>query len=548
MQIKFHPVFTLFFLILAACGGATDKMATPDKGEPDVYTDGIETIQNPDMLKATIDFKPGSTKLDTQQLQKIANYNATLNTLNINTMELGVLTDADDNTEALSKQRADVVREALLNLGDDSRSIANTSDTTTSTTPSTQANSIEITAIADKKMSDCQEQGLKDDYSSKPTRRLFDCVSVFYGTNRLRQSNLQNPYGPAPIPADDNIKLGKIIVTLPSKHKPGAKVKKLDEDEEYPTQKERGKFFTVWDWQDEDELTDEAFKLLARHQIKETGPYKNQAFVFIHGFNVNFRNAAFRTAQIKADIEFDGPAFLFSWPSNGSTSQYLSDQDDADLSARRLMEYLQMIRTGVGSGTKIHIIAHSMGNRVFAQTLRNMKDLPPDQQVDFDVAVFASADLSARLFEEWVVNTVTETTDSGKAAINRAMIYSTKDDKALGFSSFLRQSGEIPFERVGLIKNDTPSIFGAPFETIDLTNIKSNILTFSKLQVNNKFSTNHSKYVESLPTVCHIGQIFRGGDITKSNDTGNIARQEIDGKTYWTMEKQNALAKRCVWE
>lgn len=44
---------------------------------------------------------------------------------------------------------------------------------------------------------------------------------------------------------------------------------------------------------------------------------KKQAFVFVHGFNVTFEEAAWRTAQMAYDLAFDGAPMFYSWPSRG---------------------------------------------------------------------------------------------------------------------------------------------------------------------------------------------------------------------------------------
>lgn len=40
------------------------------------------------------------------------------------------------------------------------------------------------------------------------------------------------------------------------------------------------------------------------------------AFVFVHGFNVSFEDAALRTAQLAYDLDFDGAPLMYSWPSS----------------------------------------------------------------------------------------------------------------------------------------------------------------------------------------------------------------------------------------
>jgi esterase/lipase superfamily enzyme len=47
------------------------------------------------------------------------------------------------------------------------------------------------------------------------------------------------------------------------------------------------------------------------------------AFVFIHGYNVSFEDAARRTGQIVFDLHFVGAPIFYSWPSNGKVADYL---------------------------------------------------------------------------------------------------------------------------------------------------------------------------------------------------------------------------------
>ena len=70
-----------------------------------------------------------------------------------------------------------------------------------------------------------------------------------------------------------------------------------------------------------------------------------------------------RTAQFKTDLDVKGPAFFFFWPSNGNPKQYLSDQQDADISAKNLAKLLRLVKESVGEDTSLNIVAHSMGHR-----------------------------------------------------------------------------------------------------------------------------------------------------------------------------------------
>jgi type VI secretion system ImpA family protein len=51
------------------------------------------------------------------------------------------------------------------------------------------------------------------------------------------------------------------------------------------------------------------------------------AFVFIHGYNVSFEDAARRTGQIAFDLQFVGAPIFYSWPSHGKLADYVTGSD-----------------------------------------------------------------------------------------------------------------------------------------------------------------------------------------------------------------------------
>ena len=102
-------------------------------------------------------------------------------------------------------------------------------------------------------------------------------------------------------------------------------------------------------------------------------PFQKQVFVFVPGFNVSFENALRRTAQIAYDVDFDGAAVLFSWPSGSGLMSYLySSEQNAGRPANQLMAFLEKFVAQTGA-TKIHLIAHSMGSVVLLDTLEKIK-------------------------------------------------------------------------------------------------------------------------------------------------------------------------------
>jgi esterase/lipase superfamily enzyme len=123
---------------------------------------------------------------------------------------------------------------------------------------------------------------------------------------------------------------------------------------------------------------------------------KHQALIFVHGYNTRFEDAVFRFAQIIHDSGTSAVPVLFTWPSRGKFLHYGYDHESASYSRDALENVLRYLDQDRNVG-EISILAHSMGNWVALEALRQMairdKRIPakitnvmlaaPD--VDFDV-------------------------------------------------------------------------------------------------------------------------------------------------------------------
>ncbi len=145
-------------------------------------------------------------------------------------------------------------------------------------------------------------------------------------------------------------------------------------------------------------------------------------FVFIHGYNVTFTEAAQRTAQMAFDLQFRGVPLFYSWPSRGTLSGYGSDLLSADASAKPLSEFLTRIASETGA-RQIHLIAHSLGNRALTGALAQLGQTP-NPPVRFNQVVFAAPDLDAGQF-------ATDIAPKIQPVVDRVTIYSSGSDLAL---------------------------------------------------------------------------------------------------------------------
>ena len=349
-----------------------------------------------------------------------------------------------------------------------------------------------------KRLNDCEKS---DEVSEK-----YACVSLLYGTNRVAGTPF---YGNAPQPQEKGTKLGEVVVSIPNNHQIGKDIRGASGPVGNKATRIREQEYALWD---EDnailELEEDLFKKYARFQLEQSN--RRSSFVFIHGFNVPFQNAAYNAAQLKTDLKFEGPVFFYSWPSNGNKTQYLSDQQDADVSAEHLAEFLKIVKDAVGTDTEIHIIAHSMGNRVLGQALSTLRKDLKFQKPLFKTGVFASADLDENLFRSWIVGP-----QNSKPLFESSLIYVTDDDRALQVSKKILalrcDDGDRKY-RVGLVtKRNTCksnrrrySIFGSNFSTIDLSDEPGE-------KIFKIFGKNHNKYTKSPKIICHLNRIFDGG-------------------------------------
>ena len=385
--------------------------------------------------------------------------------------------------------------------------------------------------------------------SASNPRHGFVCVPVMYGTNRTPDpGGGENRFGPR-LAADGetciseevcNVSLGVATVTVPRRREgaAGSPIKTLRSPTAIATDRDRANKFTLWDIDPLDDPT--AFAAVARGYLEDAEDFENQAFVFVHGFNMEFRDAAFRTAQIAFDTGFDGPTFFFSWPANGDVLDYLSDQDDADVSVDELMAFLRLVRLSVEPDTRIHLIAHSMGTRLTAQTLARLDDQGFfDTHRGFDVVVFAAGDLDAKLFREWVGRDI-------DAMAENVTLFASKRDVAVATSNVLRQISSMwkdsvsdPKERIGLADEFRgPSVF-PDMTTIDLTAAgEPGILGFRDF--------NHDDYVGDAELMADLACQFQGDDRAPSDRSPKFVRAvRPDAEIYWRYEPRTDGEAAC---
>ena len=155
----------------------------------------------------------------------------------------------------------------------------------------------------------------------------------------------------------------------------------------------------------------------------EASPQK-ECFVFLHGYNNSFDDSAKRTAQLWYDLKFPGAPIFFSWPSQGNRAGYTFDENNAEWAQADFERFLQELhaRTKV---KRIHIIAHSMGNRILARTLERFaaRGALAGEKCKIQEIVLAAPDIDA--------GTLRRIAPDFTQQKPRVTLYASKNDAAL---------------------------------------------------------------------------------------------------------------------
>lgn len=195
------------------------------------------------------------------------------------------------------------------------------------------------------------------------------------------------------------------------------------------------------------------------------GSADGASLLFIHGYNVSFEDAVFRTAQLAVDLKFRGAPISFSWPSYADPVKYTFDEQNAEVSIPALRELLEDLANRSGA-KRIHIVAHSMGNRVLAGALRSMS---PEARVKnkamFREVVLAAPDIDSRVFQSQVLPHIQDNTQ-------HCTLYASSRDRALMMSRYFHN-----YQRLG--ETEPQLIVASGMDTIDASMVDTSLLGHS---------------------------------------------------------------------
>jgi esterase/lipase superfamily enzyme len=212
--------------------------------------------------------------------------------------------------------------------------------------------------------------------------------------------------------------------------------------------------------------------------------------IFVHGFNNRFEDAVFRFAQIAHDSNMEAVPVLFTWPSRGSLLAYGYDRESTNYSRDALELLLQVLARDPSVG-EVSILAHSMGNWVTMEALRQMSIRNGRIAPKIRNVMMAAPDVDVDVFRVQI-----EQMGTPRPSFT---LFVSQDDRALAVSR--RVWGDVA--RLGAIDPETE-----PYKT-ELANYGITVIDLTKLKADD--ATHHSKFAQSPEIVQLIGTRLASG-------------------------------------
>ncbi len=336
---------------------------------------------------------------------------------------------------------------------------------------------------------------VKKDFSVK--NEDGQTCTVFYGTNREPNDNcdLSKGYGNE---RANKLHLGSCTVNVPRDRKKGEltgslwqKIRHFDADYG-DIELETLKAYE----------SDDFWKTISA-LLSPLQPEEQEALLFIHGFNTSFEAAAIRATQISVDLEHKGVTAFFSWASKGRALSYLSDEATVQYSEKHLTEFLTDFAQKSGA-KRIHIIAHSMGNRALLEAVNRIKRNNP--KIKFGQIILAAPDVDADVFEEL--------SEAYTQLSEQTTLYISKRDKAVGMSKWLHSHSRAGF---------TPPV--CVVEKINTIEVEDSV------------------------NILELGHGYFAGQTRLLEDMKKLISLNLDANNRGeTLQLQKATASHCYWK
>jgi esterase/lipase superfamily enzyme len=234
---------------------------------------------------------------------------------------------------------------------------------------------------------------------------------------------------------------------------------------------------------------------------------RSDAFLFVHGYNVTFAEAARRAAQIAYDLAFPGIPMMYSWPSEGAVLRYLVDENNVRWSTAKFLEWLKLALSSYGL-SRVHIIAHSMGNRLVAEALSQLNTAElPTHAASLSHVVLAAPDIDAGVFADLA--------KLFHSRAERVTLYASSKDVALRLARQLARYPRAGQSGPGLVVIDG-------VDTVDATDLDTGFMS-------------HSFVADNTSVLSDVYDLLRTN--AAPSERFRLEGKHKEGRMYWAFRR-----------
>lgn len=320
-----------------------------------------------------------------------------------------------------------------------------------------------------------------------PADAVAGAHGIFVATTRAHAK-----YAPAVFDGERSATLSfaKVDVTVPRAHEVGKLERPRSGSEVNPAKHFAATNVALF-------RSDSGFRKALAADIQRRG---GRAVIFIHGYNTSFDKAVYRVTQIAHDSGYPGTPVLFTWASAGRVIDYVYDNNSATMARNQLVDTIRLVASA--GATRIDIIAHSMGNWVTMEALRQAAAAGDrDFGNRLGDVVLASPDIDVDVFKS-------QLRDYGPPK-NPFIVVTSAKDRALIVSSFIagrRRAGDY---------SDAKELASFGVVVVDLTDVEAGD------------SLNHTTFADNPVMVRLLGARLTNADGLGTDETeltNSIAR------------------------
>ena len=222
--------------------------------------------------------------------------------------------------------------------------------------------------------------------------------------------------------------------------------------------------------------------------------------LYVHGYKIGFDKGCRRAVLLKDNAELSGRMLWFSWPSDGTLSNYVSDEADLYWSVPDLADSIVDLQQRFGA-EPVNVVAHSLGARGVVLALADVASRFPEMRLG--QVVLVAADMDFAIFERVLPRI--------ESLAENITVYVSDSDRPLAVSRQLHG-----YPRLGEAGNDVAALAGV--EVIDVSGLPSSS------------PTGHLYHIYSRTVGEDLSQILNEG--MRASGRRKLVRA---GRNLWTL-------------